>query len=738
MTYVASLSAVPERFQESQPVRDMIERLSAAGRKNFHESATWEIALCAMVLRLEPKCQMTRLLESLPYDTSPLSEESFLNVFAHLGYFCRPVDGHVENVDERLLPGLFIAKDGSPYIILGQDDKGVYQFYNPTTAAITDMLPAFHRRGRFWIFQTYDENRTSLSKFMRQGSGHSWFRALLSRFKGTFVQVMTAGLVLNVIALSTPFFIMLVYDRVIGAGSLETLPMLAVGALMAIGFEWKLRRIRSDGLSWLSGRLDNIVGNRIFAHLIGLSPGLIEKASVAAQIARIKTFESVRDFFSGSVFLSLLEAPFVFLSVAAIAYVAGPLVFIPLIVVGIYIALFWFIRSRVKVHIRLAAKTSSARQQFAIETFEKLQSIRSQGLTDKWQEKFRHLSGREMSSHFELGWLGILSETLAHALTILTAVGTVGFGAHLIWTDQITTGALVATMILVWRVLTPFYSLCTMVPRLEQIRSSIQQVNTLMDLETEAEEAKSFSRLPRLRGAVSFDNVCFRHTDAADSVFTGLSFDALPGDMVAITGSNGTGKGSILRLIKAMYRAESGSVRIDGFDIRQLDAPDLRRQIAYVPASAHFFSGTIRENLMIANPMAAQDNIDEALRLADALEDIQTLPMGLDTKISSDDGHIITASLSSRLSLARGYLHPSSLLLIDELPSTLLTGKTGKNLKQYLGHVRGRRTVIMVTYREDYLKIADTIVCMRAGQTPLSGPAAQMFDRLNTNRENTP
>src|SRR5690606_3490740 len=112
---------------------------------------------------------------------------------------------------------------------------------------------------------------------------------------------------------------------------------------------------------------DNIVSNRIFSHLIGLPPALIEKASVAAQVARIKTFESVRDFFSGSVFLSLLEAPFVAISALVVALIAGPLVMVPLAMVLAYLALFAWVRKYVKISIRLAAKSSSARQQFTIE-----------------------------------------------------------------------------------------------------------------------------------------------------------------------------------------------------------------------------------------------------------------------------------------------------------------------------------------------------------------------------------
>lgn len=718
------------RFSDSQPVLNMLSLLAKTGRENFNERGAWEVCLCALVIRMEPNCKVQRLLEALPYDTAPMDSADFLNTMAHLGYYCRPADSELSDIDERLLPGVFIPCKGDPCIVLGRDSGGNLQFYDPISRLVSVVPPSFDRKGRVWFFQKYDENRVATSKFMRKGSGHSWFRALLGRFRGTFAQIMTAGLILNLIALTTPLFIMLVYDRVIAAGSIKTLPMLSLGAFIAIGFEWKLREIRSTGLSWLAGRLDNIVGNQIFSHLIGLSPDLIEKASVAAQVARIKTFESVRDFFSGSVFLSLLEAPFVVLSAAAIALIAGPIVFVPLLMVFSYIALFWFIRQRVKVAIRLAAKASSARQQFTIETFEKLEGIRGYGLVNKWQEKFRHLSGREMMAHFHLGWLGMVAETLANSLTVISAVATVGFGVHLIWAGEMSTGALVATMILVWRVLTPFYSLCTMIPRLEQLRNSIIQVNDLMDIETEAGEAKSFSRLPKLRGSVSFHNVGFRYTDESDAIFSSLSFDARPGDLVAVTGGNGSGKATVLKLIKAMHRATEGTIRIDGFDIRQLDAPDLRRQIAYVPKTPNFFHGSVIENMRLSNPLASQEDVQKALELADAWDDVQRLPQGLDTVIGSHGATNLTSSLATRLSLARAYLHPAMILLIDEMPNTLLSGKAGQNLKDYLSRAKGKRTVIICTYREDYMKLADTIVWLRGFESPVSGPRDEMMEQI--------
>ena len=723
------------RFVDSQPILNMLKRLSDAGHTNFNQDGAWEICLCALVLTLEPNCTTRRILEALPYNEAHLRETSLLNTMAHLGYACRPAECNLYDIDARLLPGLFIPGNGTPCIVLGRTKDGDLQFYDPLSKLISTVPPSFDKEGKIWFFQRFDENSAPTSKFMRKGSGHSWFRALLDRFNGTFAQVMTAGLILNLIALVTPLFIMLVYDRVIAAHALGTLPMLALGAFIAICFEWKLRNIRSQGLSWLAGRLDNIVGNKIFAHLIGLSPALIEKASVAAQIARIKTFESVRDFFSGSVFLSLLEAPFVFLSVLAVALIAGPLVLVPLSLVLAYLVIFALARKQVKTAIRLAAKTSSARQQFTIETFEKLQGIRGHGLGHIWEEKFRHLSGREMMAHFNLGWLGMVAETAAHTLTVIAAVATIGFGVQHVWAGTMSTGALVATMILAWRILTPFYSLCTMVSRLEQLRNSIIQVNNLIDIDTEAEEAKSFSRLPKLRGNISFVNTSYRYSEETDPIFSNLSFEAKPGDLVAITGLNGSGKSDALKLIKSLHRAQSGTVYIDGFDIRQLSAPHLRNQIAYIPKNPEFFQSSILENLRFTNPTAHKEDVQKALELADAWDDVCKLSDGLNTIIGSHGNVNLNASLATRLSLARGYLHPGNVLLIDELPNMLLTNKAGKNLKDYLLRTKGKKTVLMVTYRDDYMKLADTIVWLKGQETPISGPRDEMFATLNTQME---
>lgn len=713
--------------EKLEPVERMAKTMQQAGVKAFQDSKEWEFSLCALVLALEPRCRTYRFLEALPYDRNNYNELDVLNTLARLGYFSRKITLKMNDIDKRFFPSLFIQNDGTPIILISQENDRIKVFKNDSICYL-NLNQISDSTGRVILFERYDENKPSISKFMRMGTNQGWIRALLGRFKGTFAQIMTAGLVINLISLTGPLMIMLVYNRVIATGTPDVLPMILVGMLTAAIFEIVLRTVRSRGLSWIAARMDNIVGNKIFAHMTGLSPALIERASVTSQIARIKTFESIRDFFCSSVFLSLIEMPFVVIAALAIYFIAGPLVLVPIAMAAIYCLLFWAVYRKVRVAIRLAAKASTARQQFAIESFEKINAIRSYGLTSLWGTKFRDLSGKEMMAHFRLNFLGMVGETLANSLTVISAILTISFGAHMIWTGTLSTGGLVATMILVWRVITPFYSVCTMIPRLDQIKHSIEQVNNLMDIETEQEESRTASVLATIKGNLSFTNVGFRYSDKGDSIFSQVSFDARAGDFIAISGENGSGKSSLLKLAKGLYRPNHGSVQIDGFDLRQLDPVTLRKQIAYIPQSYDYFEGTILENMRLCNPIATRSDIEMALMLADAMDDVYSLPAGLDTLIGRYSVGTLPGHLSLRLSLARLYLHSAPVTLIDEIPNAILSGKAGRNLRDYFATHKGKKTFLMVTYREDFLKMADTIVCLRRHQAPLVGSTEMMMN----------
>ncbi len=698
----------------------MMEKMERLLWRSGGGRGAWESCLAALVLAFEPNCKPLRLLESLPAENG-MDEVDVLNTMAHLGYFSNAERIALDDADTRLLPCLFVTEAG-PRVILSRQDDG-FVVYDGASHKI-DIVPpgskAARMHGDARFFQPFDRHRTDTSKFMREGTGQSWFAAVAHRFSPTLWMVLLICLIINAVALAPSLFVMVVYDRVISPADLSGLPYIAGGVLLALYAEHRLREVRAEALSWITGRLDNLIGGRIFAHLIGLPPELIEQASVAAQVARIKTFETVRDFFSSAVFLSFLEVPFVVIALGLMAAIAGPLAFVPLAMIGGYAAIFVLVRGRIKRAIRLAAKASSARQQFTIETFEKLDSVRMNGLTDVWSRKFDDMAGREILMNFHLGFLGTVAETLAHALTVLSAVLVVGFGAHLVWTQGLTTGELVASMILVWRILLPFYSLCTMIPRLEQLRNSVLQVNSLMDLETET-DAAPMAVLPTVRGRIAMESVTFGYDSDKDPVIEGLSLTVPAGALAVLTGRSGAGKTSTLKLLKGLYRPQGGAVRLDGFDIRQLDACALRRQIAYLPQRAEFFPGTVAENLLIGNPLAARAEVEDALKRADAFDDVQRLG-GLEAEIGRS---AFSPHLAARLALARLYLIDAPVVLLDELPNAVLNGPAGMRLREYLVSCRGRKTVVMVCQRRDFMDMADIVVQLTRGHVPVVGAPAK-------------
>ncbi len=721
------MAARPQASNE-QPA-DTVSRLHERLRETVWHAVradnAWSRALCALVLVKAPHMRQYAVADAMPYGEQLIDSDYAIEAMANLGYTCSVLTMEPRDLDPRLLPALFIpaSRPDHPCILL---DRG--RMYDGARGRIVK-IPSNAGPGQAILFRMYDEEHDPTSKSARANTGWQWFRTLFKRFKPALVRIFAMGMVLNLMALATPLFIMIVYDRVISTSTPSILPMLAAGAAASIGLEWILRVLRSRHLSWLATRLDNIVNNKVFSHLMHMPPALLEGASVQSQIARLKTYESVRDFFSSPIFLSMIELPFTVLALIFVGAVAGPLVLVPLGGVCLYLLLFFLVWRKVRVSLKIAAKAGSVKQRYILDTLIKLEDIRAGGLPDIWQKKYRDISGREAAAHFHLNWLGLVGETAANAITVLSAVAIVGFGAERVWSGAMSTGALVASMILVWRVLNPFYSLCTMVPRIDQLRNSIRQINQLMDLDTEEQTSRALARPGPLQGGISFANVGMRY-GAGDPVFAGLSFQAQPGQIVAITGENGAGKSTLLKLAKGLYQAPAGSVRLDGFDVRQLDPVALRRRIAYIPQNPTFFHGTIEENLRFANPLATRREIEMALAQADALKAILDLPRGLDTVIGGEAGMQLSSDLALRLSLVRAYLHDAQILLVDELPNSLLSETAGKFLMEGLIRNRRDRTVLMVTYRADMLRFADQIVWLRLGEAPMAGERDFMLRQL--------
>lgn len=684
--------------------------------KHEHVFAT---SLAMLVTSLNWSGNIRHLFESLPYTKGrDIDLLDILNTMAHLGYISHEMDIELREIDDRLMPCLFIPhkQGGAPLVLLSKKDGFITAFNSRKKEKI--VFKAKKVTGKTYFFEKMSPEKIQEEKEVKQSAGMSWFNVIFSRFKPVLNEVLIASLFINSFALAMPLFIMSIYDKVIGSGSTATLKNLIIGVAIAIFAESVLRLIRLKSVVWLGVRLDNVVSNAIFEKLLYMKATYTEGASISAQISRLKSFESIRKFFTGPLFSVIIELPFTIILLATIWLLTGPLVYIPLVVVLLFSLLLYYYQFKLRVAMREAARASANRQQISMETFVKMPALHHNGMARNWWLKYKEKLGASALASFQSNMISAIIETAAHSISIASGVAVIAFGVHLIWAGEITIGALVATMILIWRVLGPLQTLCSMLPRIEQLKNSISQINRLANIEVEKQPAILKRPVEKLIGNMQIKNVGLRYNLDMEPIFVGLDITLSAGEIIGITGANGTGKSSLLKLINGLYTPQTGMIKIDDTNIKQLDPIELRRYINYMPQRPDFFEGTIKENLLLVNPLANDQQLHTALKRATALEELATLEQGIDTVIRANDLSLPTGFIY-KLNLARVFLRESNILLLDELPNSSLNEAVGSAYKQLIDEARGQKTVFFVSQKDEHLKLADRIIVLRPGDRPI-------------------
>lgn len=660
------------------------------------------------------------LAEALPAGKTPLDITDVRNAFATLGYRTDISDFDLSELSPLDEKSIVMVDDEPAFVVLECGADSIVGFDYETQNLVECPKPSGTARVITVELHDPDEDNDRLEP-------DRWFRSKLSRFEGLLAQAFVLSFLINGLGLATPLYVMFVYDRVITTESFSTLGYLSLGIGLAFGFDFLFRRIRSKTLGYAGARMSYIVGNAIFERLLGLPSRLTERAGIGAQVARIKDLERVRDIFNGPVGQAALDIPFATLFVIAIAIIGGSLAIVPIAIGAFYIiGGIVFVRV-VRVNVNRAAQHSSKRQELMLETVNKMRAIKASGAEEVWRERFAQLSAKAARSNFQNAQTAALVITISHSMTIIAGLATLGIGIDKVVAGTLTTGGLIATMMMVWRVLAPLQSAFVSMTRIGQVGSSIRQINRLMGVRPERDPRQVLEPIEGIQGHVEFSNVTLRYGADTDPALINISFAAEPGEVIAIIGPNGCGKSTVLKVLSGLYKPQGGSIRIDGHDVRQMDPIELRHVIGYVPQVPQMFDGTIADNLRLALPTATDEELLEVIERTGATEQLERLPEGLDTPISTRELEKLPASLLVRLSLARAYLKAPPIVLMDE-PVTGLDFEGEYLFTSAVEELKKTSTVLVVTHRPSHMKLADKILMLERGASKYFGPAAKVVD----------
>lgn len=273
--------------------------------------------------------------------------------------------------------------------------------------------------------------------------------------------------------------------------------------------------------------------------------------------------------------------------------------------------------------------------------------------------------------------------------------------------------------------------LFVMIPR---AAVSVRRIAEVLNMETEVQdpvEPKSPSH--SMKGFVRFENVSFRYPGAEQAVLSDISFEARPGETVAMIGSTGSGKSTLINLIPRFYEVESGAVYVDGIDVRDMTQEELRSKIGYVPQKAILFTGTIAENIRYGKPDATDEEVRKAADIAQATNFIENMEFGFDSYLSQDATNI-SGGQKQRISIARAIVKQPEIYIFDDSFSAL-DFITDANLRSALAPITRQSTVLIVAQRVSTVMHADRILVLDEGRMVGSGTHRELMETCDVYRE---
>ncbi len=665
-----------------------------------------------------------RVAEALPHFANTLEIEGLRGVLANLNYQSRSAQVALRDLDPRLLPCLFTPNHGSAMVLLRRNADR-FSVFDGASAEQMD-IDGGSLSGQAYLFTPVEPTRDNAQSAARS---RAWVQSVAKRFRGLLWQMCAITFLSSILALALPLFIMSVYDQVIPGRSTVTLVNLLIGVLFALAVDGALRLVRARILAYIGGRIDMILGSHAFQQILHLPVMMTERSSIGAQISRLRQFEAVREFFTGPLSAVFLELPFVVIFVAVIAWIGGPLAWIPVVLVGLFALCGVIIIPITQRTVTVVGELRSQRQSFLVEMLSNLRAIKTCGVEAIWSRRHRELAARTAMANFRSSQVAVVARTIAQLLMLAAGIATLAYGTLRVMDGHMTIGALVASMALIWRVLAPLQQGFLSLTRLEQITLGLQRLNLLMRIKPEREPGQVTERHRNFTGRIAFRRLSLRYTPQAEPALLGVELTVEPGQVVAITGANGSGKSTVLKMVAGLYQPQAGAVLIDGIDIRQLDCAELRDAIAYVPQTCHLFHGTIAQNLRLADPTASDTKLAEAALHAALVDDILGLPDGFDTRLTDRLQRQLPTGFKQRLMLARAYVKDVPIYLLDE-PGKSLDEDGDAALMRKLQQLRGRATVLMTTQRPSHMRLADKVVLLEAGRVMAEGPPDDILPKI--------
>ncbi|AZN41674.1 peptidase domain-containing ABC transporter [Paenibacillus albus] len=639
-----------------------------------------------------------------------------------IGFEAETVRSSLKGLSERKLPAIAHWK-GNHYVVVVKVDEAYVTVADPGIGLLTYTHEDFLKG---WTLNTIYLKPTEA--FSVQEESKPSFRrywAFFTAHKPALFHLVWLTLLLQVINLSFPLFTQQVIDRVLIGGNFDDLNMMLIVMLGVAFVTLLVQSIREWVIAVTFMKIDIDMIMSFYRHVFRLPMRYFAARKVGDVLTRAGENQVIRHFLVSNSMNAVLNIITIVVYLILMFTYNTSLAWIALAFIPCFIALTLIVTPIMKRNSRRQFQANVDLQNVLVESVGSMRTVKALAAEDevrkKVESKFRHSTFVQMKS-----WkIGMYSGSIATVLQTLSAVTVMYTGANLIIGEKLTVGELMAFSAVYALVTHAALGLIGVWDEFQGVRIALERLDDVFESEVEEADPASLTALPKLRGAVDFDRVSFRYESEGRNVLQNISFEMAPGQTVAIVGRSGSGKSTLANLLLKLYEPSSGTVRVDGHDLKQVQAVTLRKQIGVVQQEAGLFSGTIRENIAYQIPGASMDEVMSASMLAGAHEFVMTFPNGYDTQVG-ERGASLSGGQRQRIAIARALIGNPSVLIFDEATSAL-DNESEKIIQRNMSTILQDRTTLIIAHRLSTIRHADRILVLDQGLIAESGTHEELL-----------
>lgn len=610
-------------------------------------------------------------------------------------------------------------------VVLGDPSKGKESCTHAAFEAMWSGHITALRPGK--EFRRENRTRGSLWKFVR----------MVAKEKKLIVGVMLISLAISSISLAGSILFEYTVNSFVYEGKNTSTAMTLVQSLFSgldalcvclialYIFQGAVQVLRNYLLAALTKRIDTPLTMDFLNHLIHLPISFFSTRKSGDILTRFSDISNIREAISGTILTLVIDSTMAIFFGVYLFSISPVLFLITISIMACYSIVVIAFKPVIK-HFNLASMEKDAEITSHLnESINGIETIKSFGNESGVLQKANDIFQKLMDIILNGTVVCAVKDSLIAAIASIGVVILLWMGNRLCQEDVITLGSIISFYVVMNYFLTPLQNLIELQPVIQTGVVAAERLNDILDTPVESESSADRLHLD-LKGDICFDSITFRY-GYREPVIRDLSVQIPAGTKVAIVGESGSGKTTLMRLLMGFYTLETGSIRVDGRSLAEINPKDLRSRIAYISQESFFFSDTVKSNLRMGNDALTDEDLKNACMMACADEFIQKSPQGYDT-VLAENGSNLSGGQRQRLSIARALLRKPDIMILDEATSNLDT-ITENSIKNTIFNATSNLTTFIIAHRLNTVKNCDLILVMENGRIVESGTHEELISK---------